>query len=233
MTQRMIEIDSPFFIREEQIPDSGQWQALFGNQNPLALEIGCGTGHFIASLAKKNPHINYIAADIYNKGCYKTSNRIAEEGLSNVRVVRLEARYLLTRYLSKESLSAVYINCPDPWPKKRHRRRRLVNRAFLQMLLHYLTPNGDLFFSSDFRDYSEDVAQALSTLQHYRNCLDKHVTIDLPGYPLSKYMRRFLGRGLPIYFLHWRRDPALTLGSVPFPDIHSGFRVAWQQVENG
>jgi len=233
VTQRMIEIVSPVFVPEDRLASGESLADIFDNNgNPMALEVGCGTGHFVVELARRNPHVNYVAIDIYNKGCYKTCRKIEEEGLSNVRVLRMEARYLLSRYVPEESLAAVYVNCPDPWPKKRHRRRRLVDSQFLEMLLCYLRPGGDFCFSSDFRDYAEDVAQALSSLSGYENRLEEPVVHHLPGYPLSKYMRRFLDKGQNINFLHWRKGENVTLADIPHPEINPGFRVAWQRVEN-
>lgn len=228
MTQRMIEITSPWFLREEDLSSPADWAAVFGRHAPLTLEIGCGIGDFITELATRSPERDFLAIDIFNKGCHKTCNRIALQKLANVRVMRIEARYLLARHLSPESLAAVHINCPDPWPKKRHRKRRLVNRTFLQTLLHYLQPGADLYFSSDVTDYAEDVADELAAIGGYENRLAEPVTRNLPGYPLSKYMRRFLAQGQPIHFIHHRRDPRHVCDTTPPQPEQRGFRMAWR-----
>ncbi len=227
MTQRIIEIDSPFFVREEQLATPDDLLGQFPSRQPLALEIGCGTGHFVAELAAANRDRNFLAVDIYNKGCLKTCRRIEQTGLDNVRVMRIEARYLLVNLLGKESLAAVYINCPDPWPKKRHRSRRLVGRTFMELLQHYLEPAGDFFFSTDFDDYAEQVAGFLPELAGYENVLSAPWVNALPGYPVSKYMQRFLDLGQPIYFMHYRRRRNLALAEVAAPQIRAGFRARW------
>jgi tRNA (guanine-N7-)-methyltransferase len=232
MTQRVIPILSPNFIADNGFDCLPDWAAIFGNSNPLALEIGCGTGHFVQQQATRQPQTNFIAIDIYNKGCLKTCAKIDSSGLENVRVVRVEARWLMARGLQPESLSAVYINCPDPWPKKRHRRRRLVNRDFLETLAHYLEPGGDLYFSTDFDDYAEDVAGQIRDLAGYRNMLATAWTTALPGYPISKYMQRFLDRGQNIYFVHYQRDTAVPRHDLPVPTVQRGFRVRWPMAEN-
>jgi tRNA (guanine-N7-)-methyltransferase len=232
MTQRIIPILSPNFVADSKFDSPPDWAAIFGNSNPLALEIGCGTGHFVLQQAIRQPQTNFIAIDIYNKGCLKTCAKIDAAGLDNVRVVRVEARWLLASGLQPESLSAVYINCPDPWPKKRHRRRRLVNRDFLETLAHYLKPSGDLYFSTDFDDYAEDVAAQIHGLAAYRNMLSTAWTKVLPGYPLSKYMQRFLERGQDIYFIHSQRDMAVPRHALPAPVMQRGFRVRWPIAEN-
>ena len=232
MTQRVIPILSPNFIADSKFDSPPDWATIFGNSNPLALEIGCGTGHFVLQQAIKQPQTNFIAIDIYNKGCLKTCAKIDAAGLDNVRVLRVEARWLLASGLQPESLSAVYINCPDPWPKKRHRRRRLVNRDFLENLAHYLKPGGNLYFSTDFEDYAEDVTGQIHGLAGYRNMLSTAWTKVLPGYPMSKYMQRFLERGQDIYFIHYQRDMAIPRRELPLPVMQRGFRVRWPMAEN-
>ena len=232
MTQRIIPILSPNFLADTLLESTPDWSEIFGNHNPLALEIGCGIGHFIVQRAQQQPDVNFIAIDIYNKGCLKTCAKIDAAGLGNVRVMRVEARWLLDKGLSEESLGAVYINCPDPWPKKRHRCRRLVNRDFLVTLAHYLVPGGDFYFSSDFDDYAEDVAGQIYNLEGYKNMLPRPWTHSLPGYPISKYMQRFLDIGQQIYFIHYQRDPALARAALPPAAVQRGYRVDWQRVGN-
>jgi tRNA (guanine-N7-)-methyltransferase len=231
MTQRIIEITSPVFLNEEDIPAGGPGAA-FAVERPLALEIGCGIGDFIVQLAAQNPAVNYLAIDIYNKGCLKTCRKVEAVGLDNVRVMRTEARYLLTRYLNPESLTAIYINCPDPWPKKRHRQRRLVNPEFMLLALHYLQPGGEFHLSTDFAEYAGSVADALARTTGFRNCLPVPVALERPGYPLSKYMRRFLEKGQPIHFIHHRKREDLRLETLPLPAIGPGFRVRWSSAGN-
>jgi tRNA (guanine-N7-)-methyltransferase len=225
MTQRMLHIASPLFVRESELQERAIEQ-LFNRPQPLAIEIGCGIGDFIVQLAAAQPERNYLAIDIYNKGCLKTCRRVETAGLDNVRVMRIEARHLLTSHLKAESLAAVYINCPDPWPKKRHRYRRLINPEFMQLLLFVLQPNGDFFFSTDFTDYAEQVAELLPQLDAYRNQMSTPSVTELPGYPISKYMRRFLDLGQPIHFVHYRKRAGLPTEAIVKPEISAGFRTA-------
>jgi len=222
--QRVIPINSRRFVPADRLATPHAWPAEFGRTAPLALEIGCGTGHFILQRATQQPGTNFLAIDIYNKGCLKTCSKLDAAGLTNVRVLRIEARELLVQAIPADTLQAIYINCPDPWPKKRHRDRRLVNRDFLELALRRLVPGGEFFFSSDQRDYAEEVAAALAKIPGFCNQLDAPLGESLPGYPLSKYMRRFLDQGLPVYFIHHRRDPAIVLAGLPVPDLQSGYR---------
>ena len=232
MTQRIIPITSPNFIAERTPDKPLNWMEIFGNSRPLALEIGCGTGHFILEQACKQPEVNFLAIDIYNKGCLNTCAKVDASGLSNVRVMRVEARWLLDKVLEPESLNAVYINCPDPWPKKRHRSRRLVNREFLLTLAQYLRPGGSFFFSTDFDNYAQDVAEHIRGLTGYRNLLQADWVHTLPDYPISKYMQRFLDKGQNIYFIHHQRDAAVSRHDLPALTERRGYRFDWQTAEN-
>ncbi len=231
MTQRMLENDSPFFLPEARLAAAEGLAALFEQPGPLALEIGCGIGDFMVQLAADRPETNFLAIDIYNKGCIKTCRKIEAEGLDNVRVARMEARHLLLNYCEAESLSAIYINCPDPWPKKRHRDRRLVNDEFLDLARFALQPGGELYFSTDFADYAEQVAETLAGRSDFVNRQASPFTLDLPGYPVSKYMRRFLDLGQPIHYLHYRKPEGIA--SLPRPAaLPPGFRTRERLASN-
>lgn len=221
-------ITSPVFIPEAQLKKAGSFAALFGNDNPLALEIGCGIGDFVIQVAARHPQQNFIAIDIFNQGCRQTCSRIEASGLKNIRMMRIEARYLMHHYLGKDSLQALYINCPDPWPKKRHRKRRLLNKNFLNLALYCLQPNGVLNFTTDFVDYGEATGELLAADDRFYNRNDTPFTHELGDYPVSKYMRRFLDLGQPIYFCSYAKKTNLQIEP---PKLHKGFRLRWAKEE--
>ena len=223
MTQRVLENSSPFFLAEAQLAAADDLTQLFTQRGPLALEIGCGIGDFMVQLAAAQPQTNFLAIDIYNKGCIKTCKKIETEGLNNVRVARMEARHLLLNYCDAESLSAIYINCPDPWPKKRHRDRRLVNDEFLDLARFALQVDGSLYFSTDFADYAEQVAETLAVRADFANQQPAPYSLTLADYPISKYMRRFLDLGQPIHYMHYRKSLAAASLSRPAA-LQPGYR---------
>ncbi|PLX81197.1 MAG: tRNA (guanosine(46)-N7)-methyltransferase TrmB [Desulfuromonas sp.] len=229
--QRMIHITSPVFLREPAAIQYGIPAVFPQPERPLHLEIGCGTGDFVVELAQRSPEINFLAIDIFNKGCSKTCNKTTAAGLENIRVMRTEARYLLTRLLPAESLDAIYVNCPDPWPKKRHRYRRLVNRDFFPLLQHALIPGGEFFFVTDFGDYAEQVAELLPTLNEFDNQLDSPYATDFPDYPVSKYMKRFLDLGQNLHYIHLQKKLDALPGDPPAPTSSRGFRINWEERE--
>lgn len=228
MSQRMTLITSPVFIPEAQLQRAGSFVQLFGNDRPLALEIGCGIGDFIVQVAARYPHWNFIAIDIFNQGCRQTCRRIEEAGLDNVLMLRSEARYLMFHYLGPARLRAIYLNCPDPWPKKRQRKRRLVNSDFLELVLYCLEDGGEFNFTTDFPDYGTSVADLLNQDSRFENLLSTPYSLDLGDYPLSKYMRRFLDQGQPIYRCHARKQTGLQLEP---PQLNMGFRMRWPQAD--
>ncbi len=138
--------------------------------------------------------------------------------------MRIEAIYLLHHYLDKNSLQAFYINCPDPWPKKRQRKRRLLNQDFIDLALYCLQDDGELNFCTDFVDYGETAAELLADEERLQNLASTPFTHDLGDYPISKYMQRFLDRDQPIYLCRYRKKKGIT---VPTPNINKGFRLRW------
>jgi len=203
---KLIPISSPRFLAPELLTVMPDWQQVFGNNNPMVFEIGCGVGDFAAQMATIHPQWNYLALDYYNKGCLKTCKRADKAGLDNLRVVRDEARSFMERCISRQSLRAVIINCPDPWPKIRHRKRRLVNPEFVDYLREFMAAGADLYFATDFVDYGLDVAAMMPDRADFENVIApdpyRHV---LEGYPLSKYMLKFMAEGKPIYYIHYRK----------------------------
>jgi tRNA (guanine-N7-)-methyltransferase len=196
---------SPVFLPWEDTDPAPVWREIFGNDNPIALEIGCGVGDFIVQMATLHPDLNFIALDFYNKGCIKTCKRIDKAGVPNVRVLRAEARSFIEACIPVGALRMVVINCPDPWPKLRHRKRRLVNSEFVAWLSRFMHPGSDFYFATDFVDYGLDVAEFMAGQRGYVNQLAPDTfRYTLAGYPVSKYMRRFLDLGQPIYYVHYR-----------------------------
>jgi len=203
---KLIPITSPRFISPEQLTDMPDWARHFGNDNPMLFEIGCGVGDFAAQMATLHPDWNYLALDYYNKGCIKTCKRADKLGLENLRVIRDEARSFMERCIPRQSLRAVVINCPDPWPKIRHRKRRLVNAEFVGYLEGFLLPGADLYFATDFEDYGQDVAEFMPDCTGFENVLAPDLfRHTLEGYPLSKYMVKFMAEGKQIYYVHYRK----------------------------
>ncbi|MEA3544071.1 MAG: tRNA (guanine-N7)-methyltransferase, partial [Thermodesulfobacteriota bacterium] len=153
-------------------------------------------------------------------------SRIERSGLTNILMLRIEARYLMHKYLGKDSLQAIYINCPDPWPKKRQRKRRLMNHDFLDLSLYCLQDHGELNFCTDFADYGESAAELLNQDERFGNFAPTAYTHDLGDYPVSKYMQRFLDLEQSIFLCRYYKKPGLQIET---PNLSNGFRLRWSE----
>jgi tRNA (guanine-N7-)-methyltransferase len=144
-------------------------QKVFGRQAPLFLEIGFGRGTFLLEKACLSPESDFIGIEIYRPGIARLLKGLAgmegHEGapISNVRVYNHNARYVLMDCIPQNSLDGVYILFPDPWPKKRHHKRRLINSEFCGLLLSRLRPGGSVIVATDHAEYAAEIELAFDT----------------------------------------------------------------------
>jgi len=144
-------------------------RGLFGNSAPVVLEIGFGNGESLAWTASEQPQRNFLGLDVHRPGVGHLLLEIERQGLTNLRVMRQDAVALLREGLAPASLSAVHLFFPDPWPKKRHHKRRIVQPEFVAMLARVLAPGGLFHAATDWEPYAEqmlalfdDAAEAFS-----------------------------------------------------------------------
>ncbi|MBC8285477.1 MAG: tRNA (guanosine(46)-N7)-methyltransferase TrmB, partial [Nitrospinae bacterium] len=145
------EVDDPFFLDIKENPD---WQQQFGNSHPLKLEIGFGMGDFLIAMAKREPTRNFIGIDFSQAGIQNLLDRIQTLQLKNIRVVLGDIRKKLPVLFKDEELDTIYINLPDPWPKKRHSKRRLVKPDLVQQIARKLAPLGGVHLATDSHTYA-------------------------------------------------------------------------------
>lgn len=141
--------------------DSGKpnWREIFGNDNPLRVEIGPGKGEFLLTLAAQEPKANYIAIEIRRKRVEKIKSKLARTELSNMRVYQGDAKQLLPELFSAASIEILFIHFPDPWPKRRHERRRLLNEDFVAVVYELLMVRGKVYLTTDVASYADTIAQ--------------------------------------------------------------------------
>jgi tRNA (guanine-N7-)-methyltransferase len=137
-------------------------RAVFGRQAPLVLEIGSGMGDTTARIAAERPDTDFIAVEVHGPGVGSLLKRIDELGLKNLRVVRHDALEVLEHMIADASLAAIHLFFPDPWPKKRHHKRRLVQPDFAALAARKLAPGGHLHAATDWSDYAEQMLEVLS-----------------------------------------------------------------------
>ena len=138
------------------LPRPLDWRHVFGNDHPVELEIGTGKGTFLTEQAKARPDVNFFGLEWANWFFRYASDRLRRNQCANARMVRAEAGYFLTEFVADASVSVLHVYFPDPWPKKRHHKRRLVQEPFLRQAERILSPGGRVQIVSDHKGYFEE-----------------------------------------------------------------------------
>ena len=136
--------------------------AVFGRAAPVVLEIGSGMGETTARIAQERPGTDFIAVEVHGPGVGSLLRRIEEQRLRNLRVIRHDALEVLEKMIPDASLAGIHLFFPDPWPKKRHHKRRLVQPAFAALAARKLAPGGILHAATDWDDYAAQMLEVLS-----------------------------------------------------------------------
>jgi tRNA (guanine-N7-)-methyltransferase len=145
---------------------------VFGNAHPVTLEIGFGMGVATAMIAQDNPDKNYLGVEVHRPGIGRLLWEIENRGLSNIRIIEADAVDVLEKMTGAASLEAFHIFFPDPWPKKRHHKRRLITRPFTSLLAEKLRPGGYVYMVTDWADYGDWALAELSATEELRNAYE-------------------------------------------------------------
>ena len=173
--------------------------ALFGREAPLVLEIGSGMGETTASIAKNRPDTDFIAVEVHSPGVGSLLKLIEKEQLKNVRVLRHDALEVLEKMIPDGALAGIHLFFPDPWPKKRHHKRRLVQPAFAALAARKLAPGGYLHAATDWEDYASQMVEVLMAEPGLRRENDAHAR------PSTKFEIRGLKLGHKVHDYLFRR----------------------------
>jgi tRNA (guanine-N7-)-methyltransferase len=156
-------IVEPVGLDVEKLARPINWAEMFGNSNPVEMEIGIGKGTFLVEQAKAHPEVNFFGIEYARWFWRYASDRLRRNGCLNTRTVRAEASYFLHEFVPDASLSVMHIYFPDPWPKKRHHKRRLIQPPFVQQqIIRTLVPGGRLQVVTDHKDYFEQIEQVVN-----------------------------------------------------------------------
>lgn len=178
----------------------GEIKKVFGNENPIHIEIGCGKGGFITNLAQQNPEINYVAIEKNGDVLVLAMEKAKEKNLSNIRFIYGDATYL-SDIVDSGEIKRIYINFCDPWHKSGHAKRRLTHRNYLEIYKNLLAPAcGEVFFKTDNRKLFEFSLNECADL----GLKMKNITLDLhnsnyEGNIMTEYEKLFSEQGMPIY----------------------------------
>ena len=177
----------------------GRWQEIFGNDHPIHVEVGSGKGAFVSGMAKANPEINYIGIDIQKSVLSYALDKVLATDVPNIKLLWVDGSDL-TDYFEEDEIDRLYLNFSDPWPKKRHEKRRLTYQSFLATYQQILPENGEIHFKTDNRGLFE---YSLVSFSQYGMklkgvWLDLHAS-DFEDNVLTEYEQKFANKGQVIY----------------------------------
>jgi len=194
-------------LRAEDLDGKIDFVRIFGRCGPVHIEIGSGRGTFLVNQAKSLPDDNFLGIEWANKYYRHAVDRIGRWGLKNVRIIRTEAAWFIADFLPDKCVSCYHIYFPDPWPKRKHHKRRLLCPDNLQQLIRTLKTGGQIRFATDHADYFEEIKQLTATQSEK---LEEVEFLPACGAENGEktgtnYERKFLKRGRNIYTLALRK----------------------------
>lgn len=183
-----------FLLRPDNLVDPLPLHEIFTNPATLELDIGCGKGRFLLARAAQYPGHAFLGIDRSRARLRKVEKKIQRQRAQNIRLLQLEAAYSVRYLLPPASVATVYVFFPDPWPKRRHHDRRLVNQKFLDSLYAVMRPGATLHAATDHLDYFYQIEQLLDADPHYCRC-DTFIPTEQEQ---TDFERLFLAKGASI-----------------------------------
>lgn len=178
--------------------------ASFGREAPKVLEIGFGMGQATAEIAREHPDIDYLGVEVHTPGVGALLKLIGEQGIANLRIIQHDAVEVLRHMIPQAGLNGIHIFFPDPWHKKRHHKRRLIQPAFARLLAERLRPGGYLHLATDWEDYARQMLEVLGATPLLRNSAETYA--PRPHYrPLTKFEQRGMRLGHGVWDLVFLR----------------------------
>lgn len=198
-------IESSKYIILNPEENKGKWKNVFGNDKPIHIEIGMGKGDFIIGMAKNNPNINFIGIEMYDSVIVKAVQKLENEELDNLKLIRMDAR-LIEDVFDKE-IDLIYLNFSDPWPKSRAAKKRLIHERFLNRYENIFKGKKTIFMKTDNTALFEFSIESLSEFGYkLKNIsLDLHNS-DFKNNVMTEYERKFSEKGVKINRLEAYKD---------------------------
>ena len=175
------------------------FEELFLNQNNVTLEVGFGNGDSLLEMAIQQPNQNFLGIEVYEAGVGRLINEVNKNQLANIKIIKDDAVEVLNDNIPDDSISHFQLFFPDPWHKKRHHKRRIVQTSFLDLLTKKLKNNGIVHIATDWENYAEHIMELLESHSHFKNCAGDHIYSERPEQrPLTKFENRGqkLGHGV-------------------------------------
>jgi len=176
----------------------------------LVLDVGFGRGEFLEALAEKDAGVVFLGLEYSRKRVLKMARRLARSELRNVRLVEAPAQPVFERAIPAASVHRCWINFPDPWPKKRHRRRRLLQPVFVRDVARSLEPEGLLEVATDHPEYAAWIDEVLSAEPALENCREVGWSSEVEGRPRTAYEAEWRAERRPLHFFTYARRPGVV-----------------------
>lgn len=210
VTRPPLKIEAPELrLDPERIVESVDWAEVFGTTGPVEIEVGIGKGRFLLEAAAARPDVLHLGIEWANKYLRIAEARALKRGLHNVRFARVDARELIHGAVPTASVSCYYVFYPDPWPKKRHHKRRFIQPETADHLARTLLPEGKLHVSTDHEEYWESIVEVLDGHRAFER-LATFGADDFPlpvDQPLTNFETKYLDQGRKRFRASWLRRP--------------------------
>jgi tRNA (guanine-N7-)-methyltransferase len=183
------------------------WRDIFGNTNPVEIEIGFGKGAFLLALARNHPERNFFGVEFAKHWAFRLSALVERDGPPNVIAVHADFTCLVETMIWPESVSAYHLYFPDPWWKRRHHRRRLFRSGFAAALVRTLKPGGTIFLASDVQDYFTQIVQEFVVLPELRRCSWERDQVTKRGKLITTdFEQKYRKEGRPIFYTRFEKQ---------------------------
>jgi tRNA (guanine-N7-)-methyltransferase len=192
-------IVEPIGLDVERLPRPIDWPELFGNDHPVELEIGMGKGTFLTEQARARPDVNFFGIEWARWYWRYASDRLRRNHCTNARTVRAEAGYFLSEFVADASLSVLHIYFPDPWPKKRHHKRRLIQEPVMRQVERVLTPAGRVQIVSDHQEYFEQIETVVKASKLTMIDYNRPGSANEGEFVGTNFERKYRREGRPFY----------------------------------
>jgi tRNA (guanine-N7-)-methyltransferase len=199
---------SQVFPPAENLSEIMPWRTLFGSDRPVEIDVGCGKGLFLVTAGAERTGTDFLGIEASRKYALLSARRVAERGLDNVHVVVADARVVLSAYVPRESVQAVHVYFPDPWWKRRHRGRRVLNELFLHDVERAVVPGGQLHVWTDVEEYfrtTQELIRRHTGLRPVGPAAEREPQHDMDYQ--SNFERKMRRRGRCVFRALYRKGP--------------------------
>jgi tRNA (guanine-N7-)-methyltransferase len=204
-------VTEPTLLVQPNILQRMDFHSLFGKDRPVEIELGSGDGSFLVNYAARHPERSFLGVERLLGRLRKVERKGRRMGLENVRGLRLEAAYLVEWMLPEASVEAIHVYFPDPWPKRRHWRRRLVNHSFAAVAWKALSPGGTLFLRTDHSGYFQQMLQVMEACPSYRRVEEPLDLLEVT----TDFERNFNAKGIPTLHAAFQRPVDVSAWIAP------------------